>query len=334
MLKVRGFSSCLNLAATNFYNAYQPSQPFLLPTSIIASSQRGFPARGTKPKKRLNFDFEHLKKITNDEYTIKPLKIRRMGGRDPETGRKSNIHIGPGVRFDYFMLDLHRRGPANPEETYDERVIEVRQDPNRTPHLALVAGAKGKRWIYATQGMKAGQIISTSSQIPKYPTPGIEGNAYPLGALSEGTLVNTVELFPTEKSHVCITEAGSCGEIVRQQDDFTIVKMPNQHEYALKKTCMATVGKLSHEDYRSKIYGSVQMYRRFGHRMAGSDHKPKDCYQGRRIRPLPPVRVFAEEKPPPPPKQKFTFTRKQLSGLYGNAAVDPLVAEFNNVVRF
>jgi len=61
------------------------------------------------------------------------------------------------------------------------KVIEVRQDPNRTPHLALVAGAKGKRWIYATQGMKAGQIISTSSHIPKYPTPGIEGNAYPLG---------------------------------------------------------------------------------------------------------------------------------------------------------
>lgn len=56
--------------------------------------------------------------------------------------------------------------------------------------------------------------------------------------------------------------------------------------------------------------------------------------KGRKLRRLPPVRVFSEEKPPPAPKQKFTFTRKQLSGLYGNAAVDPLVSAFNNVVRF
>ncbi|KAL7071852.1 hypothetical protein ACQ4LE_008518 [Meloidogyne hapla] len=331
MLKIRGLAPYLNVTATFFTG--HPLQPLLTPTTILAESRRG-PARGTKPKKRLFFDFNHLEEITKGDYTIKPLKVHRMGGRDPETRRKYNIHIGGGVKFDYFMIELHRRGPIVPDETYDERVIEVRQDPNRTPHLALVAGVKGKRWIYATKGMKAGQIISTTCHIPKYPTPGIEGNAYPLGALSEGTLVNCVELFPTEKCHVCITEAGSCGEVVRHQDDFTVVRMPNQHEYALRKQCMATVGQLSHEDYRAKIYGSPQMHRRFGFRMAGSAKEGKDGYQGRKFRRLPPVRVFAEAKPPAPPKQKFTFTRKQLSGLYGNAAVDPLVSEFNNVVRF
>lgn len=60
-------------------------------------------------------------------------------------------------------------------------MIEIRHDPNRTPHLALVAGTKGKRWIYATQNMEAGQIIQTSSHIPDQPILGREGNSYPIG---------------------------------------------------------------------------------------------------------------------------------------------------------
>lgn len=78
----------------------------------------------------------------------------RLGGRDPISGRKINQHIGGGTKFDYFMIDFHRRGPAAPGETYDERVLEVRRDPNRTPFIALVAGSKGKRWILATENMK------------------------------------------------------------------------------------------------------------------------------------------------------------------------------------
>ena len=85
MLKIRGLAPYLNAVSTNIFNIYQP---LLLPATLLAGSQRGFPARGTKPKKRLFFDFKHLKEITDDNYTIKPLKIRRMGGRDPETGRR------------------------------------------------------------------------------------------------------------------------------------------------------------------------------------------------------------------------------------------------------
>lgn len=37
-------------------------------------------------------------------------------------GRKVNQHIGGGTKFDYFMIDFHRRGPKEPDATYDERV--------------------------------------------------------------------------------------------------------------------------------------------------------------------------------------------------------------------
>jgi hypothetical protein len=46
--------------------------------------------------------------------------------------------------------------------------------------------------------------------------------------------VNTLELYPSEKAHTIMTEAGSAAEIVRHQSDFTIVRLPNKHEYALK----------------------------------------------------------------------------------------------------
>lgn len=51
----------------------------------------------------------------------------------------------------------------------------------------------------------------------------------------EGTLINSLELYPEEKTHVCITEAGSSATILRHQGEYTIVKMANRHEYALKR---------------------------------------------------------------------------------------------------
>ena len=89
---------------------------------IVIQAIRNYPARGTKPKPRLLWDMRHLNEITGGEYTHQPLRVNRLGGRDPDTGRKVNQHIGGGVKFDYFMIDFHRRGPNVPEETYDERV--------------------------------------------------------------------------------------------------------------------------------------------------------------------------------------------------------------------
>ena len=68
------------------------------------------------------------------------------------------------------------------------------------------------------------------------------------------------------------------------------------------------------------------MHRRFGFKMASGLWHRKDGYQGRKIRPLPPVRCFDKPEQPLPPFQKFTLTKKQLSGLYGIHAVHKLVS--------
>lgn len=123
------------------------------------------------------------------------------------------------------MIDFHRRGSEKKGESYDERVIEVRSDPNRTVHIALVVGAKGKRWILATENMKAGQIISTFGYIGSNPIIGIEGNAYPIGALAEGSLINSIERNPTFDSEPMIINAGGRAQIVRHEGDFVIARV-------------------------------------------------------------------------------------------------------------
>uniref|UniRef100_A0A0N5A7Z4 Ribosomal_L2_C domain-containing protein n=1 Tax=Syphacia muris TaxID=451379 RepID=A0A0N5A7Z4_9BILA len=306
----------------------------LAPSTAWLYSKRYLPAYAPKPenKPRYLWDERDLIRQTGGKYTHEPLRVKRLGGRNPETGRKVNQHIGGGVKFDYYMIDFHRRGPTEEGKTYDERVIEVRRDPNRTSHIALVAGSNGKRWILATENMKAGQIISTSCYIPTNPIIGIEGNAYPLGALAVGTLVNSVEKFPIiepvvygRDSEVFIVAAGTCAEIMRHQGDFVVIKLPHKHEFALHKECMATVGRLSHADIKDKIFGSAQMHRRFGYKMSSGLFHKKTGYFGRKVKPLPPPRKLDELPEEQPPFYHVTLTKRQLSGLEGNARVHELV---------
>lgn len=60
---------------------------------------------------------------------------------------------------------------------------------------------------------------------------GKEGNAYPLGALAVGTLVNSVEKFPDKinfpatDDDVFVVQAGTCAEIVRHYGDHVIIRV-------------------------------------------------------------------------------------------------------------
>ncbi|VDM95874.1 unnamed protein product [Thelazia callipaeda] len=307
----------------------------LLPSTIPILTKRFMPARGSKPLPRYLWDMEDLEVKCEGAYTCKPLVLNRLGGRDPKTGRKVNQHIGGGVKFDYFMIDFHRRGPKIPDATYDERVIEIRRDANRTCLIALVAGWEGKRWILATENMKAGQIISTTCYIPENPQEGIEGNAYPLGALVPGSCINSVEKLPNERKYpstdddVFIVTAGTCAEIIRHQGDFVVIRLPHKHEFLLSKECMATVGRLSNAEFHTKIFGSAQMHRRFGYKMSSGLFQKKDGYLGRKIRRLPPPRKVMP-KEAPEELLSFTLTKEEQSGLTGIHRIPQMVhAGFN-----
>lgn len=103
-----------------------------------------------------------------DKYTVKPLKVTNLAGRDPETGRVVVKGIGGGIKHKYHWVDWHRVGPSEgpPQE---ERVLQIVKDGCRTAHLALVAYKDKLKYIIATENMKAGDILKTSCHLPRIP---------------------------------------------------------------------------------------------------------------------------------------------------------------------
>ena len=73
------------------------------------------------------------------KYTTTPLKIQKLGGRDPETGRVAVKTIGGGNKK-YFRWIDYKKEPKEDGTPFEEKVYQVRYDPLRTSKLALVAG--------------------------------------------------------------------------------------------------------------------------------------------------------------------------------------------------
>ncbi|XP_049978748.1 large ribosomal subunit protein uL2m isoform X2 [Alexandromys fortis] len=176
--------------------------PTLLPAAQTLSNALQQPSVMALPSQRsvhtsvdLNAKFVSWKSRT--KYTVKPVKMRKSGGRD-HTGRIRVHGIGGGHKQNYRMIDFLRFRPEKESkpEPFEEKVVVVRYDPCRSADIALVAGGSRKRWIIATENMKAGDTILNSNHIGRMAVAAQEGNAYPLGALPVGTLINNVESEP------------------------------------------------------------------------------------------------------------------------------------------
>ncbi|XP_036346416.1 39S ribosomal protein L2, mitochondrial-like isoform X2 [Rhagoletis pomonella] len=231
------------------------------------------------------------------EYTVEPLKISHLAGRDPVTGRVVAKGIGGGIKQKYHWVKWVRDGPAEgpPQE---ERVLEIIDDGCRTAKVALVGVGDELKYILATENMKKGDIIKTSRVIPRIPVRPNEGDAYPLGALPIGTRIHNLEKNPGYPFHL-IHAAGTFGTILRKFDDKVVVQLPSKREFAFDRICMATVGRLSNVEHNKEHIGSAQRMRLLGNRPRSGLWKRKEGKHGRKIRRLPPMSLAT-----PPPKAK------------------------------
>ncbi|XP_076045176.1 mitochondrial ribosomal protein L2 [Oratosquilla oratoria] len=228
------------------------------------------------------------------EYTIKPLKTTKLGGRDPETGRIVVGTRGGGHKQNYRWVDWFRTGPK--DGTYlEERVIDIRYDPIRSARLALVGSGDKLRYLIATENMKKGDLIRTSSAIPRIPVRPKEGDAHPVGALPIGTIVNCVEKFPGDGARL-IKAAGTSGLITRKVGKQVILQLASKREVILEPECMATVGRVSNVDHGNEHVGSAQRRRWLGRRPASGLWQRKDGYCGRKIKPTLPPKPFVKRK--------------------------------------
>lgn len=227
-------------------------------------------------------------------YTTAPLKKRKSGGRD-HTGRIRVHGIGGGHKQRYRMIDFLRFRPEQETKPgpFEEKVIIVRYDPCRSADIALVAGGNRKRWIVATENMKAGDIILNSDRIGRMAVAPREGDAHPLGALPVGTLVNSVESEPGRGAQY-IRAAGTCGVLLRKVNGTAIIQLPSKRQMQVLETCIATVGRVSNVDHNKRVIGKAGRNRWLGKRPNSGRWQRKGGWAGRKIRPLPPMKSYVK----------------------------------------
>jgi large subunit ribosomal protein L2 len=161
--------------------------------------------------------------------------------------------------------------------------------------------------------MKVGDIIKTSKFIPRNPVRANEGDAYPLGALPNGTIVHNVEKFPDSGKYL-IHAAGGFGTIVRKYDDRVVILMPNKREFAFLQNCMATVGRLSNVEHKDQHIGSATRLRELGYRPRSGLWQRKTGRSGRKIKRPPPMKLLG---PPEIKKdESFNLTLREYDRIF------------------
>lgn len=228
------------------------------------------------------------------KYTVKPVKMRKSGGRD-HTGRIRVHGIGGGHKQNYRMIDFLRFRPEKGTEAgpFEEKVVVVRYDPCRSADIALVAGGSRKRWIIATENMKAGDKILNSNHIGRMAVAAQEGDSHPLGALPVGTLINNVESEPGRGAQY-IRAAGTCGVLLRKVNGTAIIQLPSKRQMQVLESCTATVGRVSNVNHNQRIIGKAGRNRWLGKRPNSGLWQRKGGWAGRKIRPLPPMKSYVK----------------------------------------
>uniref|UniRef100_UPI003AAFEC89 large ribosomal subunit protein uL2m n=1 Tax=Centroberyx gerrardi TaxID=166262 RepID=UPI003AAFEC89 len=227
-----------------------------------------------------------------EKYTIRPIGMKKTGGRD-HSGRIRTHGIGGGHKQRYRWIDFQRLRyePGKEDQIFEEKVVEVRYDPCRSADIALVAGGNRKRWIIATESMQVGDIIKTSGVIGRMAVSANEGDAYRLGALPVGTLVNNLEILPGKGAEY-IRAAGTSGVLLRKVNGTAIVQLPSKQQVQVLETCMVTVGRVSNIDHNKRIIGKAGRNRWLGIRPSSGLWQRKGGWAGRKIKPLPPMKSY------------------------------------------
>ncbi|XP_074650802.1 large ribosomal subunit protein uL2m-like [Tubulanus polymorphus] len=238
-------------------------------------------------------------------YTTRPLKTLRTGGRS-EKGRVVVRRGGEDKRY-YRMIDFNRERLVKDDDApLREKVIEIMDDPMRNAKIAIVASGEEKRYIVATENMAPGDIITTTTAIPRMPVKAQEGDAHRVGALPIGTVVNCIERYPGDGGRVA-RSAGVTAQLVRKTDGRCIVRMPSKFEMNIDETCMATVGRVSNVGYNKIPWGKAGVSRWKGFRPRSGWWQRKDGRYGRKIRPAPPVKEYVTKPTKKKEKMKLTM---------------------------
>lgn len=271
-----------NILSSDANSIFQIQVRFQRVFPIIRGAPRRLPDNIVRPESS-KYNWRPILPL-DGKYTIKPLKIQKLGGRHPETGRVVVKTIGGGNKKYFRWIDYDRQ--ANPDGTpREEKVFNIRYDPLRSTKLALVAGGDKIRWIVASEKMQVGDVIRTYCDIPRNPVRPREADSHPIGALPIGTKVFNVQIFP-DYPKTTILYAGQYAELTKRIGRRNyLVESRGKREMCIDSSCMVTVGRCSNPYHDEIDLLCPQRKRWLGKRpRSGAWHK-KDGFCGRKIRP-------------------------------------------------
>jgi large subunit ribosomal protein L2 len=209
-----------------------------------------------------------LSKKKPEKALLAPIKSK--AGRSH--GKISVRHQGGGAKRRYRLVDFK-------QDKFDipGKIAALERDPNRSSFIALIHYADGeKRYILASEGMKAGMEIITSATAP------IKlGNRTQVKNIPTGTTICNLELFPGKGGQI-VRGAGSSAILTAVEDKTAQVKMPSGEIRLVSSECYATVGQVSNFEHNAVSIGKAGRKRHMGVRpgVRGTVMNPVDHPHG------------------------------------------------------
>jgi large subunit ribosomal protein L2 len=190
-------------------------------------------------------DFAELTPGAKPEKSLMK-RLKRHGGRNNQ-GKITCRHKGGGHKQLYRMIDFHRT-----KDGIDAVVDSVQYDPNRSARIALVVYRDGeKRYVVATDGMKAGQVIKNGEGA----TP-VAGNSLPMKNIPPGTEICCIEIQPGRGAMLC-RSAGSSAVLMAREETWAQLQLPSGEVRRVPNRCRATIGKVSNPDHDAVVIGKA-----------------------------------------------------------------------------
>ena len=212
-------------------------------------------SKPTSAGKRHRSDYIFSEVITKKQPEKSLLKGRKKktGGRN-YSGKITIRHHGGGNKRLLRNIDFRRDKVGIPGIV---RAIEY--DPNRRANIALIYYTDGeKRYILAPTKLEIGEkIMSGESAELKV------GNALPLRNIPVGMPIHNIELVP-KKGGKLVRGAGTAAFIQSKEGKFATVLLPSKEQRLIHAECLATIGQVGNEEWKTISLGKAGRKRHMG----------------------------------------------------------------------
>lgn len=180
---------------------------------------------------------------------------KRNSGRN-HSGRITVRHKGGGHKRMFRRIDFKRD-----KENVPAKVASIEYDPNRSALIALLYYRDGeKRYILAPQGLKVGDIVSTTDQPPFQ-----IGCCMRLKQMPLGSVIHNVELYPGRGGQL-IRSAGLSAQLLARSNGYATVRLPSGEVRMVHENCRATFGVVSNAEHNLRVIGKAGRSRWLGKR--------------------------------------------------------------------